>query len=83
MHDTRGQALYIDLGPGQRPLIALLTRIRRAEEVAPNYDEYRWLEDFPVPGARKICLGEPETSTGSKWRLVQRALSRTPADHAC
>lgn len=26
MHDLRGQALYLELGPGARPLIALLTR---------------------------------------------------------
>jgi 1,6-anhydro-N-acetylmuramate kinase len=25
MHELRGQALYLDLGPGARPLIALLT----------------------------------------------------------
>jgi hypothetical protein len=57
MHDTRGQALYLNLGPGRRPLIALLTRIRRAEEVSPNYDEYRWLEDSPSPVLAKVCLG--------------------------
>jgi hypothetical protein len=26
MHKLRGEALYLDLGPGARPLIALLTR---------------------------------------------------------
>lgn len=57
MHDTRGQALFIDLGPGQRPLIALLTHIRRADEVAPNMDMYRWLEDFPSLVLADVCLG--------------------------
>jgi hypothetical protein len=50
MHDTRGQALYLNLGAGRRPLIALLTRINRAEEV-------RWLEDSPSLVLAKVCLG--------------------------
>ena len=85
MHDTRGQALYLDLGPGQRPLIALLTRIRRAEEVAPNYDEYRWLEDSPSPALAKVCLGGAGNLDwiGMATRFNERCrqpLSITPAD---
>ena len=57
MHQTAGQALFIDLGSGRRPLIALLTRIRRANEVGTNFDEYRWLEDSPSPVIAKVCLG--------------------------
>jgi hypothetical protein len=37
MHDTRGQALYVDLGTRHRPLIALLTRIRRATDPWPTF----------------------------------------------
>jgi hypothetical protein len=57
MHDTRGEALYIDLGPGRRPLIALLTRIRRADEVGKNMDSHLWLEDSPSLVLAKVCLG--------------------------
>ena len=55
MHDTRGQALYLDLGPGRRPLIALLTRIRRNAEQMPEC--CRWLEDSPSLVLAKFCLG--------------------------
>jgi hypothetical protein len=57
-HETKGQALYLSLGPRRRPLIALLTRIRRIDEIAPNIDEFRWLEDSPSPVLTKVCLGQ-------------------------
>lgn len=60
MHKTKGQALYIDLGPGRRPLIALLTHIRRANE---NLKDIRWNEDDPTDIFRRLCLGW----TGSKY----------------
>lgn len=59
VHDTRGQALYLDLGEGRRPLIALLTHIRRDDEVAQNGHpyHYRWLGDSPSLVLEEICLG--------------------------
>lgn len=61
---TKGQALYLDLGPGRRPLIALLTRIRRKTD-DPNYPPYykgdpvsiRWFEDESAGVLGKLCLG--------------------------
>jgi hypothetical protein len=41
MHKLRGEALYLDLGPGARPLIALLT-----SQLHPKYGkELRWSGD--------------------------------------
>src|ERR1700724_3515081 len=41
MHKLHGQALYLDLGPGARPLIALLTN-----KLHPKYGEdIRWSRD--------------------------------------
>jgi hypothetical protein len=41
MHELRGQALYLDLGPGARPLIALLT-----SQLHPKYGkDVRWSRD--------------------------------------
>jgi hypothetical protein len=41
MHKLRGEALYLDLGPGARPLIALLTN-----QLHPKYGkEQRWTRD--------------------------------------
>jgi hypothetical protein len=41
MHRLEGEALYIDLGPGKRPLIALLTN-----QLHPKYgDKERWTRD--------------------------------------
>ncbi|HEX4208873.1 MAG TPA: hypothetical protein VHY56_00655 [Candidatus Binataceae bacterium] len=59
VHDTRGQALYLDLGQGKRPLIALLTHIRRDDEVAQNGHPYhaRWLGDSPSLVLEDVCLG--------------------------
>jgi hypothetical protein len=38
MHKLRGEALYLDLGPGARPLVALLT-----SQLHPKYDHGRQL----------------------------------------
>jgi hypothetical protein len=41
MHKLRGEALYLDLGPGAKPLIALLT-----SQLHPKYGkEQRWTRD--------------------------------------
>jgi hypothetical protein len=41
MHKLRGEALYLDLGPGARPLLALLT-----SQLHPKYGkELRWTRD--------------------------------------
>jgi hypothetical protein len=52
-------SLYLDLGPGRRPLIALLTHIRRDDEVAQNGHpyHYRWLGDSPSLVLADVCLG--------------------------
>lgn len=58
MHKLDGQALYLDLGPGRRPLIALLTsRLHRKYD-----DEIRWTEEAG-PGTRLIlrAYGEPRS----------------------
>ncbi len=54
-HKTTGQALYIDLGTGQRPLIALLTRIRRETDPWPTFPG--WGEDAPGEALAEKCLG--------------------------
>lgn len=41
MHRLRGEALYLDLGPGARPLIALLTSSLHEKHGV----EYRWTRD--------------------------------------
>jgi hypothetical protein len=49
MHELRGEALYLDLGPGRRPLIALLTA-----QLHPTYGEkQRWTRDAG-PGIRMM-----------------------------
>jgi hypothetical protein len=52
-HKTHGQELYLDLGPGHRPLIALLTHIRRANE---RPEDIHWLEDDPIRIMARLCL---------------------------
>jgi hypothetical protein len=54
-HKTKGQALYVDLGTGRRPLIALLTRIRRATDPWPTF--LGWGEDAPGEALADKCLG--------------------------
>jgi hypothetical protein len=49
MHQLRGEALYLDLGPGARPLVALLT-----SQLHPKYGEkQRWTRDAG-PGMRQM-----------------------------
>src|SRR4051812_34727980 len=49
MHKLRGEALYLDLGPGARPLIALLT-----SQLHPNDgNNQRWTRDAG-PGTRTL-----------------------------
>jgi hypothetical protein len=45
MHKLRGEALYLDLGPGARPLIALLT-----SRLHPKYDEEQHWTPETGPG---------------------------------
>lgn len=52
-HTARGQALYLDLGPGRRPLVALLTHIPRQNE---RVDDLRWLEFDPIRLIARLCL---------------------------
>jgi hypothetical protein len=54
-HRAIGQALYIDLGAGRRPLIALLTRIRRATDPWPTFPG--WGQDAPGEALAEKCLG--------------------------
>jgi hypothetical protein len=57
MHDLRGEALYLDLGPGAKPLIALLTSQLRPKDLR----EVRWSRDggphdnmlFPLYGVSR------------------------------
>jgi hypothetical protein len=53
------QALYLDPGPGRPPLIALLTHIRRDDEVAQNGHlyHYRWSGEAPSNVLADACLG--------------------------
>jgi hypothetical protein len=49
MHKLRGEALYLDLGPGARPLIALLTN-----RLHPTYDENQHWTLEAGPGTRNV-----------------------------
>ena len=72
----KGEALYLDLGPGRRPLIALLTRVRRQGDKVQNHI---WTEGpdteffgvcFP-PGAKILFQGLDVTLDGiAKCRNV-------------
>jgi len=53
-HNVHGQGLYIDLGAGRRPLIALLNHIRRADQ---RPVDIRWGEDTPGGVLARVCLG--------------------------
>jgi hypothetical protein len=80
MHDTTWQALYLDPGPGRRPLIALLTHIRWDDEVAQNGHlyHYRWPGESHSKCSQTLAWAGLETSIGSKWRhgLVSTVASR-------
>jgi hypothetical protein len=78
MHDTTGQALYLDLGLDHRPMIALLTHIRWDDEVAQNGHlyHYRCLGESPFNVLADACLGgagnlgwvEMATRFNEHWR---------------
>jgi hypothetical protein len=80
-HKTRGQGLYLDLGPGRKPLIALLTHIRRANE---RPDEIRWLEDDPIRIMARLCLNVTAiyswVDVASKFASCKTPFAITPAD---
>ena len=61
MHELRGEALYLDLGPGARPLIALLTR-----RLQPYSREERpWTPDGgPGIGRMSRLYGIPLSANG-------------------
>lgn len=61
-HKPAGQALYVDLGPGRRPLVALLTRKRRATDPWPTFPG--WAEDAPGEALARQCLG---ANTPQDW----------------
>jgi hypothetical protein len=62
MHTTHGQGIYIDVGPGRRPLIALLDHIRRVSEACQNgvCNFPLWSEDEPGWIIAKACLSVKE-----------------------
>ncbi len=81
-HKTTGQALYVDLGAGRRPLIALLTCIRRATDPWPTFRG--WGEDAPGEALAAKCLGakKPEDLLDEvkATRKCGRPVAITPAD---
>jgi hypothetical protein len=81
-HKTTGQALYVDFGTGRRPLIALLTRIRRATDPWPTFRG--WGEDGPGEALAENCLGakKPEDwlDEVKATRKCGRPVAITPAD---
>ncbi|MGA2491464.1 MAG: hypothetical protein ABSF67_00785 [Roseiarcus sp.] len=81
-HKTRGQGIYLDLGPGRRPLIALLTRIRRANDSWPIF--LGWGLDDPMEVIYKACLGKSAVysfiDVAQQFDQCQRPLAITPAD---
>jgi hypothetical protein len=85
--EARGEALYIDLGPGRPPLIALLTHIRRFDEVAKDGHpyHYRWWEASPTGVLADVCLGGAGSLDVIELALqfnehCRRPLPITPAD---
>jgi len=74
MHRIQGQAAYVDLGPGRRPLIALLTRVRRADEVSTVGHPYvprGWQDDLP-PGniTSRLCEEDQKLSKSFFERIA-------------
>src|SRR5262249_22234800 len=77
MHKLRGQALYLDLGPGTRPLIALLTN-----KLHPKYGkDIRWSRDGG-PSLRLISrlYGIPASGDVPQIALLRGARQITPDD---
>jgi hypothetical protein len=81
LHGVRGQALYLDLGPGRRRLIALLSRIRRSDD---RPGETRWDQDEPTLLMAQLCLNDPRFDTWievvAKFEACQRPFKLTPHD---
>jgi hypothetical protein len=81
-HKITGQALYVDLGAGRPPLIALLTRIRRAADPWPTFPG--WGEDAPGEALADKCLGDkkPEDLLDEveATNKCGRPVAITPAD---
>ena len=81
-HKTTGQAFYVDLGAGRRPLIALSTRIRRATDPWPTFRG--WGEDAPGEALADKCLGaeKPEDLLDEikATRKCGQPVAITPAD---
>lgn len=58
-NEVTGQALYLDLGPSRRPLVALLSRIVRVDEAATRHFA-PWAQDDPTGVFADACLGGSE-----------------------
>jgi hypothetical protein len=54
-HDISGEGIYIDLGPGRRPLVVLLTSARRPDQ---RIQDIRWSEDVPTDIFVRLCLNQ-------------------------
>jgi hypothetical protein len=67
-HNVHGQGLYLDLGPGRPPLIAMLTRIPRPEDNLATWSRM-WRDDSPAYIIAKHCHIEP---TGYQIELVEQ-----------
>jgi hypothetical protein len=75
MHKLRGEALYLDLGPGKRPLIALWT-----SQLRPKYgNEIRWSGDAG-PGMSLLTLLNGQTMSSDYMDDVPR-ISRMRGPH--
>lgn len=78
-HKTTGQALYIDLGAGRRPLIALFTRIRRATDPWPTFPG--WGEDAPGETLADKCLGAKKPEDWPRRGEGDAQMRTTCGDH--
>jgi hypothetical protein len=77
MHKLRGQALYLDLGPGARPLIALLT-----SKLHPKYGkDIRWSPDGgPTLRLMSSIYGIPPSGDVPRIASLRGAHKITPDD---
>jgi hypothetical protein len=80
-HKIHGQGLYLDLGPGRRPLIALLTHIYRRSDSPLNMP---WLGDDPIRIVARLCLNVTAIyswiDVASKFDQCRSNSSIMPAD---
>jgi hypothetical protein len=60
-HDIWGEGIYIDLGPGRRPLVALLTNAPRPDE---QIRDMRWWDDVPTDIFVRLCLHQTTYRSG-------------------